>query len=269
MRKRPPWPLLAIGLAICALVLAPLVAVVLGSCIDARVIGASTDTWNSDHDTVVSFAAYAYLLEHYRSWLLYSLGLALACVAVCMVVAVPAAYVLVRKPFMGSRLLEAAAALPLSLPGIAMSVAILAAYPTLRGWKLVLAGHLLYTIPFMLRSACVALRADDLVGMEAAARTLGAGTIARWRWVILPQLRHAITLGSLMVFAISWGEFNVSYLLNRGTPQTFPSALYDTFANESFQRAGAATVLFLAVLIPVTLLLQKIGGRRGNVEQAA
>jgi len=35
-------------------------------------------------------------------------------------------------------------------------------------------------------------------------------------------------VGSLLVFAVSWGEFNVSFLLNRGRPQTFPAVLYDT-----------------------------------------
>jgi putative spermidine/putrescine transport system permease protein len=88
--------------------------------------------------------------------------------------------------------------------------------------------------------------------------------------VVLPNLRHALILGSLLVFAVSWGEFNVSYLLNAGHPQTFPAALFNTYANESFQNSSAATVIFLAVVIPIVIAIQWLGGRSSvDVEQGA
>ena len=169
--------------------------------------------------------------------MLFSMELALVSVILCLVVAVPAGYALVQHPFKGSRLIEELLLLPLSLPGIAMSIALIAAYNTARGQWLVLGGHFLYTMPFMVRVVTGTLRSFDVTLLEAAAQTLGAGFWQRMWHVILPHLRHSLVLGSLLVFAVSWGEFNVSYLLNAGHPQTFPAAVFNTYANESFQRS--------------------------------
>ena len=77
-------------------------------------------------------------------------------------------------------------------------------------------------------------------------------------------------VGSLLVFAVSWGEFNVSFLLNRGRPQTFPAVLYDTYTNQSIQISSAATTIFLAIVIPAVIAIQWFGGRDSvEVEQGA
>jgi len=90
------------------------------------------------------------------------------------------------------------------------------------------------------------------------------------RWVVLPNLRHAILVGSLLVFAISLGEFNASFLLNTPTNQTYPAALYDTYNLDSFQVSSAATTIFMVMLLPALILLQYIGGREvGEAGQAA
>lgn len=201
-----------------------------------------------------------YLLRHYGSWLLFSLGVSLVALTVCLAVGVVSAYVLVCHPFPGSRLLEEVALLPLSLPGIALSIALVGAYGSWRGPWLVLAGHALVTLPFMIRIVSSALRTSDVGALEEAARGLGAGPWQRARLVVLPSLRHSILVGSLVVLAVSWGEFNVSYLLNRGELQTFPAALYNTFANETSVRSGAALLLFLGVALPLGLALQGVGG---------
>ena len=66
--------------------------------------------------------------------------------------------------------------------------------------------------------------------------------------------------GSLMVFAVSWGEFNVSYLLNTPLHQTYPAALYATYTSNSFQVAGAATTIFLGGIVPALLAIQLLDG---------
>ena len=53
-----------------------------------------------------------------------------------------------------------------------------------------------------------------------------------------------------MAFTISWGEFNVSFLLATPTTQTFPAALYLTYTTNSFPVAAAATTIFLAAAVP-------------------
>lgn len=250
----------AISAALVALVTAPLLVVLIGAVCGGDVLGVG--------GAPASLAAFRHVLTHYGAWIGFSLQLALLSVALCIALATPAAYVLVQRPFPGSALLEEVALLPLSLPGIAMSMALLTAYPRVAGPALVGGGHLLYTLPLMLRVLTSTLRQADLAAQEDAARSLGASFLQRLWLVVLPTLRHALIVGSLLVFAVSWGEFNVSYLLNAGHPQTFPAALYDTYTNDGFDRSSAATVLFLAVVLPASLAIQWIGSGE-LVEQAA
>lgn len=261
---------LTVTIALMTMILLPLIVVVLGSCINASLLGLSTDLWSGGRHDIFDFSAFGYIFENYRDWALFSLELAIACVAICLSIAVPAGYALVRHPFPGSGVVEELALLPLSLPGITLSMGLLATYGELRGPLLVLAGHLLYTIPFMLKVVTATLRSFDVGRLEAAARSLGASFPQRLFLVILPNLRHAMMVGSLLVFAVSWGEFNVSFLLNRGRPQTFPAVLYDTYTNQSIQISSAATTIFLAIVIPAVIAIQWFRGRESvDVEQGA
>jgi putative spermidine/putrescine transport system permease protein len=260
----------AVTVALLALILAPVVVVILGSFVNLGLLGIVADQWSGTRGAAISFSAFGYLFGAYLDWIVFSLALALLSVVLCLLITVPAGYVLVQHPFKGSRFIEELLLLPLSLPGIAMSIALIAAYNSMRGQWLVLGGHFLYTMPFMVRVVTGTLRSFDASILEAAAQTLGAGFWQRTGYVILPNLRHALILGSLLVFAVSWGEFNVSYLLNAGHPQTFPAALFNTYANESFQNSSAATVIFLAVLVPIVIAIQWLGGKTSvDVEQGA
>lgn len=255
--------------ALVAIVVLPLCFVVGAAFVSPELLGLAPDQWTAD-DGAFSLGGVRYILATYGPWLSFSLQIALASVILCLVVAVPAGYSLVRYPFPGSRLIEELVLLPLSLPGISMSIALLAAYGWMRGQWLVLGGHLLYTLPFMLRVTTNALRAQDVAALEMAARSLGAGFWQRLWLVVLPSLRHAMIVGALLVFTVSWGEFNVSFLLNRGHPQTFPAALYNTYANESLHRSSAATAVFLAGAVPAILCIQLLGGRASqDVEHGA
>jgi putative spermidine/putrescine transport system permease protein len=84
--------------------------------------------------------------------------------------------------------------------------------------------------------------------------------------VTLPRLVPGLVLSALLVFAVSWGEFNVSFLLATPLVQTFPAGLYLTYTTNSFPVAAAATLIFLAPILPAFLAIQALGGeefRRG------
>ena len=206
----------------------------------------------------------------YGSTILFTLQVAVVSVILTTLIGVAAAYALVRYSFPGRALIEEVVLLPMSIPGIAVAIALIQAHTTLRPtWYIILAGHLLYTMPFMVRAVTNTLRSFDFLTLEQAAASLGATWGQRMRWVLLPNLKHAILVGSLLVFAISLGEFNASFLLNTPTNQTFPAALYDTYNLDSFQVSSAATTIFMAMLFPALLLLQYMGGRELEVGQGA
>jgi putative spermidine/putrescine transport system permease protein len=205
---------------------------------------------------------YRYVFRVYGRTILFTLQLAVVSVVLTTVIGVAASYALVRYRFRGQALVEEIVLLPMSIPGIAVAIALIQAHTTLRPtWYIILVGHLLYTMPFMIRAVTNTLRSFDFIALEQAAASLGATWWQRMRWVILPNLKHAILVGSLLVFAISLGEFNASFLLNTPINQSYPAALYDTYNLDSFQVSSAATTIFMALLFPALIALQYVGGR--------
>jgi putative spermidine/putrescine transport system permease protein len=214
---------------------------------------------------------YRYVLRVYGRTILFTLKLAALSVVLTTLIGVAASYALVRYRFRGQALVEEIVLLPMSIPGIAVAIALIQAHTTLRPtWYIILVGHLLYTMPFMIRAVTNTLRSFDFITLEQAAASLGATWWQRMRWVILPNLKHAILVGSLLVFAISLGEFNASFLLNTPINQSYPAALYDTYNLDSFQVSSAATTIFMALLFPALIALQYVGGRElGEAGQGA
>lgn len=252
---------MGVTLALLAFIVTPVLVVVAGSFLDTSWMGMSSEQWVGSSDSIVSFQRFVYVYETYGPMIFFSLRLALLSVLICLAVGIPGGYVLATRRIPGARLLEDVISIPLAIPGITLSIALIQAYAVIRGsWWLVLCGHLLYTLPFMIRVVTSTLRSYDVQALEMAAQTLGAGFLQRFFLVVVPGLRHAAMVGSLLVFAISWGEFNVSFLLNTPLHQTYPAALYATFTFNSFQISSAATTIFLAGILPILLALHALGG---------
>lgn len=268
----------AMSLLMVFMILTPILICVWGSFTTLSTMGtASTGSgagWQSQRDLGV-FASgardtqglftlrwYEYVFEVYGHTLVLSLKLAFLAIVITVVIGVLGGYALVRYQFAGKAILEECIQLPLALPGISVAVALIGTYGVIRGsWIIILFGHLLYTLPFMLQSVTNTLRSYDFLELERAAASLGASWWQRMRHILLPNLRHALVVGSLLVFTISLGEFNASFLLTTPVTLTLPAALYDSYTNDSFQVSSAATTVFMALVLPVLLAIQLIGGR--------
>lgn len=214
---------------------------------------------------------YKYVFDVYGHTVSLSLMLAGLSILICIALGVTGGYAMVKYDFPGKNLVEEIVSLPLSLPGITVGVALIQSYGMIRGsWVIILFGHLLYTLPFMIQMVMSTLRSFDFVTLEEAAAVHGANFWQRVLFILLPNLRHAIIVGSLLVFAISMGEFNASFLLATPFNMPLPAALYDTYTNDSFQVSAAATTIFMAFVVPLLIIIQFLGGKElQKVGQAA
>src|SRR5262245_1116148 len=155
-------------------------------------------------------------------WRLYSetiqlsMIIALACLAVDLLVGVPAAYALAKRRTWLTRLIEESLVLPIAIPGLATALGLILTYGTYRefrtSWVFILVGHTLFTLPFMVRSVLAVMSSIDLKTLEEGAASLGAGFWARFWGVVLPNARSGILAGSLMVVTLSIGEFNMTWM---------------------------------------------------------
>ncbi len=204
-------------------------------------------------------ALFSYVIEIWGHALLRSVEVVAAVVPLALLIGAPAAWGFRRRPFPGSRLLESAALVPLAVPGVALAFALIQSAPGVPRFWLLVAGHLAYTVPLVVKTVSNAVESFD-PRLEAAARSLGAGGWETAARVILPLLLPSLVLSALLVFAVSWGEFNVSFLLATPLLQTFPAGLYATYTTNSFPVAAAATIVFLVPVVPALIAIQALGG---------
>ncbi|NCT91009.1 ABC transporter permease [Cellulomonas sp. APG4] len=180
-----------------------------------------------------------------------------------LLIGFPAAWLIARHRFPGRRLLQAVSTVPIAVPGIAIGLGLILAYPTLRpSGVLMVAGHVLYTLPFLLGALTPALGDPAVRVQESVAATLGAGPVRRLLTVTLPGVRGALLAATLMVLTLSFGEFNVAFFLFTPTQQPLPVVLYDGYLTGRLEAAAAATVLFLACVVPAALALERLGGAK-------
>lgn len=200
--------------------------------------------------------------ENYGSTVGWSLAIAIACVLGNLVIGVPCAYALARTKSRWARTFEEVLTLPVAVPGLATALALILAYGELRAFRssfaFVLVGHMVFTLPFMVRTVSSAFQRNDLIALEEASMSLGANFSQRFLGVLVPAILPAIVAGSLMVFTLSVGEFNLTWMLHTPLTRTLPVGLADSYASMRIEIGSAYTMVFFVVILPVLWGLQYV-----------
>lgn len=199
----------------------------------------------------------------YSDTIFLSLLIAISCLACTIVLGVPAAYVLSKRQGRIARGIEELLTLPLAIPGLAIALALIVTYGGFRdfrgSWLFILVGHVLYTLPFMMRAVLAVLSSADFRSLEEGAASLGAGFWRRFFDIVIPNCRSGIVAGSLMVLTLSMGEFNITWMLHTPVNKTLPVGLADSYASMRLEIGSAYTVVFLIMIIPLLFALQFYG----------
>ena len=203
------------------------------------------------------------VLELYGDTIVRSLGIAVAALVLCVVIGVPAAWILVREQRKRwAALVEEALILPLSVPGLAIGLGILLIWggiTSLRQSNLfILCGHVMFCLPFMVRSVMAVLRVEPIDAYEEASATLGASPWTTFLKVVVPVAMPGILAGALMVMTVSLGEFNISWMLQTPDTKTLPVGVAGSYASMRFEVGSAYTFLFLVILVPILSLMQAL-----------
>ena len=209
-----------------------------------------------------------------------SLEVASRSVLVSLLPAIAIAWVLARRRFPGRMLLDALVHLPLVVPPVVVGWALLMLFGVqgpigapLHAWfgvRLVFTteGAALATavmsFPLIVRAVRLGIEHVD-PGLEAAARTLGAGPIDRFLTVTLPLMSPGILAGAVTAFAAGLGEFGavITFASNiPGETQTLPLAIYSATQTPGGEAMAARLALISLVLAMAGLLLAEVIARR-------
>jgi molybdate transport system permease protein len=203
--------------------------------------------------------------------LLLSLRVAVVSALCSLPAGLAVAWLLVRGRFPGKAVVDAIVHLPLVLPPVVVGYLLLVVLGR-RGfvgewlydafgitiaftWKGAAVAAAAMAFPLMVRAMRLSLESVDR-GLEAAARTLGAGRGRVVATITLPLMAPGILAGAILAFARALGEFGatITFVSNiPGETRTLPIALY-TLIQTPDGEAGAARLAVIAAILAFAAL---------------
>jgi len=194
---------------------------------------------------------FQYVLGSFGDNLWWSFRVAGLTLLINVMVALPAAYAIIRYPFPGKRLLYTALSLPLYVPGAVIGLSLVLVYNftyhlTTSVWGLVLAMAV-GTFPLMLTPILVAMR-DLPVTFEEAAECLGA---TRWQtyWrIVFPLIGPGVSAGLMLTFIIVFNEYLVTLFVHPPSVTTAPLRVFNLIRTAGLAPTTAALAVTMQVI---------------------
>ena len=217
--------------------------------------------------------------------LLLSVQVALTAIGVSLPLAIFVAWLLARKTFPGKSVLDGIVHLPLILPPVVVGYVLLVTLGrngtigrwlfetfdiTLAfTWKGAAVAAAVMAFPLMVRAIRLSLEAVD-VGLEDAARTLGASPVRVFATVTLPLASPGVLSGAVLGFARALGEFGatITFVSNiPGETRVISIAVYEQVETLNYAQAHQLSAGLL-VFSFVVLLVVYAGNKRAPIRLA-
>lgn len=251
-----------LGMVLCAILLAPLLALIATSLVPTLGVPLNADT--------LTFAAWRAMFDNQSAtWraLTNSISLSMSASLVLMLLCLPLAWLLVRYPSRPLRWLYSVIDIPYTLPGVVLAIAFILLFA--RPLPLVgisLSGTLtIIFLAYLARFLTVCLKPvhNSMLqldpAMEEAASLAGANFSQRLRHIVLPLLAPAAFAGALLVFLTAVNELTVSALLWSAGKETLGVVIFNLDESGNKVLASAISVLVVGLVACVMLLLSSLG----------
>lgn len=251
-----------LGMVLCAILLAPLLALIATSLVPTLGVPLNADT--------LTFAAWRAMFDNQSAtWraLTNSISLSVSASLVLMLLCLPLAWLLVRYPSRPLRWLYSVIDIPYTLPGVVLAIAFILLFA--RPLPLVgisLSGTLtIIFLAYLARFLTVCLKPvhNSMLqldpAMEEAASLAGANFSQRLRHIVLPLLAPAAFAGALLVFLTAVNELTVSALLWSAGKETLGVVIFNLDESGNKVLASAISVLVVGLVACVMLLLSSLG----------
>lgn len=205
--------------------------------------------------------------ESLRGSLLASIEIALITTVVATVLGTMLAYALVRARTRWSGAANVLMLIPLVTPEIVAGASALLIF-TQVGLKLSLSTIVLAHITFSISYVTVVVRARmATIGREVddASMDLGATRMQTFRLVTLPALWPAVISAALLVFALSFDDFVLSFFTTGESPQPLPVRIWSQIrfgVRPTINAIGTFMLVISTLSVALAVLLPRLLGRR-------
>jgi len=247
-----------IGFAVCVYLMLPLFVTVAVSFSESSVFNLPPPSWSTRWYEALAT----------KRGLLPALGLsvqiALLSTAISLVLGTLAAIAVVRGRFPGRDALSTFVVSPLMMPGLVVGIALL---QFLRGMGMrdaytgLLIGHVIVTLPFVMRTVQASLSLFDFTLLDAA-RTLGLTYPRALLKVMVPVLSPAYITSGLFAFLASMDNYPISIFLTDARNKTLPIQMLEYLEVRPDPTIAAVSSCLILLTILVLLFTERLIGLR-------
>ena len=170
---------------------------------------------------------------------------------------------LVRYRIPGRNLITTLLIAPILVPEVVLAVALLLFLNFLnfgKSFTLLLAGHVIFTLPFVIlvvQARLVSIKRD----VEEAALSLGASPMQTFFAITLPLLMPAVAAGGLFAFTISFDDITGTLFWKPGGIETVPTQIFSMLRNSISPEINALGTVMIVLTVGLPLIGAAIARR--------
>jgi spermidine/putrescine transport system permease protein len=182
--------------------------------------------------------------------------LALMTAVISTVLGVLASLALVRYKVPGRNLITTMLIAPILVPEVVLAVALLLFLNFLdigKSFTLLLLGHVIFTLPFVIlvvQARLVSIKRD----VEEAALSLGASPRQTFFAITLPLLMPAVAAGGLFAFTISFDDITGTLFWKPGGIETVPTQIFSMLRNSISPEINALGTVMIVLTVGLPLI---------------
>lgn len=183
-----------------------------------------------------------------------------------LLIATPAAFLLVRQRLHGKTAILAFILSPLILPRMIIAVALFYFFARvgLVGTTVGLVlGHAVLAVPYVVITVMAVLKHYDR-RLDQAAKTLGANQTRTLLKITLPLIRPGLISAFLFAFIVSFDELTIALFTTGGFSTTLPKQMWDDATLRVSPLLAAASSILLLVITAMILLAEWFRRRSEN-----
>jgi len=195
-------------------------------------------------------------------------------VVLCIAIGVPIAWILTRTRLPGRDTLDGVNTLILAIPGTAIGIAYIRAFPfelpfvdrALTGLWIILPLVLaIRRLPYTVRGSYASLLLVH-PSMEEAAASVGARGLRSFADVTLPLIWRGVLVGALFSFMTSLQEASAVLFLSLGGWETITVGIFSFYiAGSASEAAALGVILIIVAAVSVAVINRVAGARMGGM----
>lgn len=202
-------------------------------------------------------------LSWFSSSIITSFTIAIVSTVISAVIGILVARALARGTFRAKGFVELVVLTPLLLPVIVLGFALfnILVHFALEGNNFInlIGGHILITVPFVVRSVWSAMAGTD-ISLEEASLGLGATPFATFMNIVLPMARPGIISGGILAFTYSFNDVSLSIFLTGPSATTLPVQMMSHIEYSADPTPAAISTIMLAITLVIFVITSRTVG---------